>query len=177
MLLLPVTTLIREKEELDKCWEGFLLVLQIFLLKCCKHFTLIASRPWQVVQAVAMTESIAIWLDFPPHLYSDVQQRLQRTRTYSRTRWCITKGDALRVIGWMGRWVGGWGVFSHMKCNDNTTILRLPSFKGAPPPPPLQSLGFAFQRSQRFTPPTSLAVLLDNSSNYGDKVWDLTANA
>ena len=51
--------------------ENFVLVLQIFVFKCCKHFTLIASRLWQVVQAVAMAESIAICqyllrTDFPP---------------------------------------------------------------------------------------------------------------
>ena len=51
--------------------DNFGLVLQIFVSKCCKHFTLIASRPWQVVQAVAMAESIAICqyllrTDFPP---------------------------------------------------------------------------------------------------------------
>ena len=83
---------IREEEQLDKCWkrETILGLLQIFVSsKCCAHFTLIASRLWQVVQAVAMAESIAIYqyllrTDFPSSPAS-CQTRPVKVHTYTAT--------------------------------------------------------------------------------------------
>ena len=79
-------TSIQERETISQMLqkrENFVLVLQIFVFKCCKHFTLIASRPWQVVQAVAMAESIAICQyllrpDFPPDSWTRQRQRTGR---------------------------------------------------------------------------------------------------